>query len=381
MSFNSPVIYLNNAATSWPKAPKVSDAIQNQLLDPFAALSSRGSFISSDPIAKVRKIIANVYHINNPNQVILTANATMSLNIVLRGLIKNNYNVLTSRAEHNSVLRPLYHLQNEKENVKIDICETDECGKILTTQMLQKLSTKIDLLVISHASNVTGSINDVSEIFAKAHQNETLTVLDASQTSGHIDVDINELNADVIVFTGHKGMLGPQGTGGFVLANENIEMDSYFVGGTGVLSDLQFHPTSLPMKYEAGTPNTLAFSGLNTALEWLTFNQKSHHSQALEITTHMVNELKKVKGINILNSENIKMPIISMIFDNWSVEEAGYILENSFGIICRTGLHCAPLIHRNIHTSPKGTLRISPSGFTTSNEIELVIEAIRRLGS
>ncbi|HGE70809.1 TPA: aminotransferase class V-fold PLP-dependent enzyme, partial [Candidatus Poribacteria bacterium] len=206
------------------------------------------------------------------------------------------------------------------------------------------------------------------------------TLLDASQSLGHIQFKVDEIQADIIAFTGHKALHGPPGTGGLYVSPE-IELDQIFVGGTGVRSDLMLHPQEMPTRHEAGTPNLPAFYGLSTALEWHNQNHKEFCKKADDLTNKLIKGLKDIPNVEVFDNfdNSMRVPIVSFRIKGWEIEEVGYILNQSFGIICRTGLHCAPLIHKAIGSFPDGTIRFSLSGFNTYSEVETAVDAVRKI--
>ena len=371
-------IYLNNAASAWPKAPGVARAVQAAIED-FPEHPGRTVTDSNDILTECRVTLADLLNISDPNQVVLTMNATHALNIVFPGLSSCLKKVITTATEHNSVLRPLYHLK-QRNNLSIAIVGLDSNGTLDFEEFEKQLATEPSLVVINHASNVTGRINDVKKFFTKAKEVGAITLLDASQSLGHVTVHPEEMFADLVVFTGHKGLRGPAGTGGLYVSPK-INLEQFLVGGTGVRSDLLLHPPDMPMRLESGTPNVPCFSGLLTALKWIEKYGESYYKKEQQHFRKLWDALKEIPKVKIFDDvEGVdRTGVISFCIEGWSVEEIGYVLEESFGIISRTGLHCAPLIHKAIGSLPGGTIRFSVSGFNTEEQIETVISAVKRL--
>jgi len=371
--------YFNNAATAWPHAPGVPEAVADALrLMPIHAGRSSGA--ENEVLLDCRRQLCALFKVDNPDRIILTANATQSLNQVIFGLeLAAGDHVVTSQAEHNSVLRPLHHLKRDR-GIRLDIVGFGEDGQLDVDAFKELIDNKTRLVVLNHVSNVTGEQLPVEEIFSHAKSFGAITVLDASQSLGCIHVWAQPLQADIIVFTGHKGLRGPPGTGGFYVA-PGINLAQVMVGGTGVRSDLELHPEEMPIRLEAGTPNLPGLSGLNVALRWLNNEGARFYQQAQQKTAQMRNALQQIDGISIFGRANpeINSGIISFQINGWSVAEAGQALQESFGIICRSGLHCAPLIHSAIGSAPEGTIRFSLSGFTTEEEINWAIKAVQKL--
>jgi cysteine desulfurase family protein len=369
-------IYLNNAASSWPKAPGVAESVNQALLDyPFHPGRSSGA--AADPLNECRFLIKELLGVSDNSSIVLTENATYALNIAILGTkLQKGDLVISTVMEHNSVLRPLYHLK-EKNEIKIILVPCDEKCNLDMESYERALRDNPALVIINHASNVTGKVNDIEVLFSKAKQAGAVTLLDASQTMGSIPVNPIQLQADMVAFTGHKSLCGPPGTGGLYV-NPAIKLAHSITGGTGVKSESLTHPEYMPTRLEAGTPNIPAFSGLATALKWLNNNAEKLHEKKKKLTQMLINNLTGISGLRVFGDFN-SSGIVSFIINDWHVEEIGYILEQSFGILCRTGLHCAPLIHQSIGSFPDGTVRFSLSGFNTEEDIESATIAVRKM--
>ncbi len=373
------VRYLNNAATSWPKAPGVAEAVAEAIRE-APSDPARSVAVTADVMAECRQKIAALLDVDHPNRIVLTNNATHALNLAIFGLrLPVGAKVVTTVTEHNSVLRPLNHLA-ERKGLQINFVGSDSTGKLDCDQFDRIVSEGAHLVVMNHISNVTGQVNDVAWFFEKAKSVGAVTVLDAAQSLGCIKVHPKELKADLVAFTGHKCLFGPQGTGGLYVA-PHIDLEHLIVGGTGVRSDLPFHPDDMPTRLEAGTPNLPAFAGLAAALRW-------HEKQSLEMSSRsgylakMLRELlSEISGVKLYGRENACSGVVSFKLDGWCVEETGYVLNQSFGIVCRAGLHCAPLIHKYIGSAPEGTVRFSISGFNSEDDIIAAAHAVRRLAN
>jgi selenocysteine lyase/cysteine desulfurase len=317
---------------------------------------------------------------DQPDRIVLTQNATHALNLAILGIgLKPGDEVVTSFAEHNSMLRPLARLE-EKLGLGLNIIGMTNEGALDTDAFEKALSRLPRLVALNHVSNVTGRIYPVAAMFDRARQAGAVTLLDASQSLGHVPVDARELNADVIAFTGHKGLRGPAGTGGLYVA-PGIDLDQVIVGGTGIRSDLRLHPPEMPIRLEAGTPNIPALAGLAAALRWHEENSGQIRKMERARAEQLRSGLRDIPRVRLFD-DMVDIPgtgIISFRIEGWEIEETGFALAESFGIICRTGLHCAPLIHKEIGSAPEGTVRFSPSAFTTEAEIEHTLGAVRRL--
>lgn len=372
------LIYLNDAATAWPLAPGVIDAMLSSLSQPIST-AGRGEESLRNSCELCRKSIAQSVNIKNSNRIVLTHNATHSLNIAIAGLDSRYFKkVITTVFEHNSVLRPLrYRIQ--KEGGELEVIGLNENGELDVEGFEKSIKNNATLVVITHASNVTGYILPINELFKLAKKYNVITILDAAQTWGVIPISPYELSADIIAFTGHKGMRGPTGTGALYIA-EHVDIEPVFSGGTGIWSELEYQPIEMPIRLEVGTPNEHGFSGLNAAINWNIFNLDNQASNSNNLLNKLISELQLINDVKLFGITTCvnKLPIVSFQINNWPVEEVGLILNNSFNIKCRTGLHCAPLIHKYWGIS-EGTIRLSLSGFNTEYEIDYVISAIRTI--
>ena len=335
---------------------------------------------SGNPLEKCRILLAKMLGIKNKDRIVLCSNSTYALNLAIHGYpFRQKGRIITSAMEHNSVLRTVNH-RAQRDNLEIIIIPVDKQGRIITSQYLKELKNKkTDMVVLNHASNVTGIINEIKPLFKEAKEAGAVTLLDASQSMGYIPFTADELYADMIAFTGHKSLLGPPGTGGLYV-DESISLNPVIVGGTGVRSDLLFQPEDMPVRLEAGTPAIPNFAGLAHALEWKN-NKKSDNKHVNSLLNYLEEGIKEIAGVNVISVDPPRTPVISFTLKNWDVEEGGYILQESFGIICRSGLHCAPLIHKYIGTAPRGSIRFSLSLFNTKEEVDYAIDSLRKLAS
>jgi selenocysteine lyase/cysteine desulfurase len=373
-----PGVYLNNAASAHPRAPGVAEAVRDALLRPVD-VPGRSGAAGVDVQADCRDRLASLLGCGEPARIVLTTNATHALNIAIFGLgLKPGDLAVTTVTEHNSVLRPLNHLKSR--GVRVVIIGLDSTGGLDASAFDAALASGPALVVVNHGSNVTGRINDVGRWFEKARDGGAVTLLDASQTIGSVSVPAVDLHADMVAFTGHKALLGPPGTGGLYV-RPGLDLSPLIVGGTGVRSDLPLHPDYMPARLEAGTPNVPALAGLAVALRWLESNGEAFRSCERRAAARLRHELARVPGARIVDSpaDVPRTGVVSFRIDGWSVEECGHVLQESFGVTCRTGLHCAPLIHEALGTAPEGTVRFGVSGFTTDWQIEAAVAAVRKM--
>jgi cysteine desulfurase / selenocysteine lyase len=373
-------LYFDNSATSWPKPEKVYTAAEIQMRQMCGnpGRSGHTRTLEADRlIYKVRCALADLFNINDPARIIFTLNATDALNLALKGYLNKGDHVLYTALDHNSVLRPLGRLRQEGliQSTMIP-CSVEGQPDLdfLETAYLPNTS----LFIINHASNVVGTIAPLEEMVKSAHRRGVKVLVDAAQTAGAIPIDIQSLNLDLLAFTGHKCLLGPTGTGGLYVKT-GIDLKPLREGGTGSQSELDQHPLSMPERLESGTLNSSGLAGL---LEGINFiqetgleNIRKHESNIRSYLYNRLLKFPKVKLFGPADPDNCAGSLSFKIADT-DCGEIGYLLENNYGILCRTGLHCAPLVHRAINTFPEGTVRLSPGYFTCTEDIDYLVKAI-----
>jgi len=368
-------VYLNNAATSFPKVPGLGKEVA-AFLEKTPKHPGRTGGGNEDVLNLCRSELADLIREEDPSDIVLCKNSTEALNIVIHGLELNGVTVVTTAMEHNSVLRPLYILQ-KKGKIKLEIVPCDKEGRVLARKWEKKIAeVSPKLVVLNHASNVTGAVNNAKQLLSYAKKHGCITILDASQSLGLIDINNKKLESDVIVFTGHKYLLGPTGTGGFYV-NKKINIDPVFVGGTGVRSDLREMPPEMPFKLEAGTHILPMIAGLLHSLKWN--KENPIHLSEMEILTNKLERGLLEKKVKVIKVNGERTFMVSFVIPEKNLNEVGFVLERGYDIICRTGLHCAPLIHQCIGTVPEGSIRFSISRFTTREEIDYTINAVGEL--
>lgn len=367
-------IYLNNAATSWPKPPCVAEAVQQALLH-MPEEGNRGGIGTFDVLEAVRQELALWLGVSKPGQIALGCNATWGLNQGIFGfpLVPGDW-VLTTCAEHNAVLRPLHRLQNQ--GILVKFVHTRPAGQVDEQQWEAALkAVRPKLCIFTHASNVTGAVQNVETLTALAKSYGARVLLDVSQTLGWIPVELEKWGVDMAAFTGHKYLLGPQGTGGLYVS-QDLTLMPRLLGGTGIYSDLEDMPQEMPLHLEAGTGNEPSFHGLLAAMSW----SRSHpldRKAATEKLQKFRQELHAL-GCQVLDPLGETTPVISFTIPGMTPNEAGYILRESYDIICRAGLHCAPKLMEDLNLQG-GTIRFSLSRFTTEEEMEAALSAVKDL--
>ncbi len=372
-------VYLNDAAGAWPKAPGVVQAVCDAM-QAEPAEQGRGNGHDEDSSTRCRRCLAELLNVEDPSTIALTTNATHALNLALFGLPPSAFkNVVTSVAEHNSVLRPLAHRQRD-EGFAITRIGLAEDGNLDMAAVCKAIDDRPSLVVLTHASNVTGCVFPVAEVFAMAKAVGAITVLDAAQSFGRISVKPDELHADAVALAGHKGVRGPAGTGALWTSPE-LDLKPLLVGGAGVRSDLVFQPSDMPAKLEAGTPNGPAIAGLATAAAWCAKHGTEAHRKEYGLARRLRKALMSIPGVTLYGNVDAEIGIVSFTVKGWDVEEFGFVLDASYGIICRAGLHCAPQIHEAIGSAPHGTVRLSLSGFNTECDVDEALTAIHELAT
>ena len=367
------IVYLNNAATSWPKPQCVAEAVSGAIAEKPGS-ANRAGIEDFDVFSIVRKKMAEILGTAEASHIALGSNATWGLNLGIFGYpFRKGDKVVTTKAEHNSVLRPLYALER-RGVIEVVYVDTDLTGRVCPDKWEEALNRyKPALAVFNHASNVTGAVNDAKTLSGTAKTAGADVLIDVSQSCGWIAVEADEWGADMIAFTGHKYLLGPQGTGGLYV-RPGLQLSPHMIGGTGVHSDMETMPEEMPTRLEAGTANEPSFYGLFAALDWAKRNPAEIQSRDEKLST-MRRGLTDA-GAHVILPEGESIPTISFNIPGHSPAETGYLLSESYDIICRTGLHCAPKIFGCIGRT-EGTVRFSLSRFTTMDEIYFAIDAVR----
>ena len=376
-------IYLDNAATSFPKPKEVATAVYDFMVNNGTS-SGRGSYkkaMQSDYIVyECRKLIGKLFNFDNPKKVVLTSNVTDSLNIAMRGILKENDHVITSSLEHNAVWRCLKTLERDI-NIKIDTVECSKDG-ITNPQDIKKYIKKdTALIVFTQASNVLGTIQPIREIGAIAREYNIPFLVDSAQSAGAMKIDVKEDNIDILAFTGHKSLLGPMGTGGLII-NTDIDIKPLKAGGTGGDSAYEYQPDYYPNHLETGTSNVSGIAGLREAIKFLNKEGiENIHNKEKELTKYALEKLETVKDIEIYGPKDCEkmLSVISFNIKYKRPEDVGSILDQKYDIMLRAGLHCAPTAHSVIGTKERGTLRIGLGYFNEKEDIDKLVEALNNL--
>jgi cysteine desulfurase family protein len=377
-------IYFDNAATSWPKPPAVRDALDEYFLDAGGNPGRSGhrmSIAAARLVESSREALAELFNIKDPSQIVFTHNATHALNVAIYGLLRSGDRVVTTSIEHNSVMRPLRHLEKSGVQLTVVACGTD--GTLDLNRLKDALLPGTRLLVTTHGSNVAGTLIPVKQVAALARNRNVLYLVDAAQTAGAVPIDLQDMGMDLLAFSGHKGLLGPTGTGGLYI-REGVRLSPLMRGGTGSDSSHETQPEFLPDVHESGTLNVAGIAGLGAALRFLretgTDAVRAHEQK---LVSQFLAGLREIPGITIYGPGDaaLQCGVVSFNVGRASPSEVGLILDEQFGIMARTGLHCAPAAHRTLGTFPAGTVRFSFGWFNTTAEVENSLEALRKTAS
>lgn len=372
------MIYLDNAATYHPKSSRIPSAIASYLADVVSSPGRGGhrQAIKAEEILDSTRIKAQrLFSAPSSEQFHFCANATHGLNFIIQGLLETGNRVLTTALEHNSTLRPLKKMAQERQ-VEVDIVPCGRDGAIDPSDVIRAIRPHTQLVVLNHASNVIGTILDLEPIVKFCANHDILTLIDASQTAGLLPINLSDLPIDFLVTTGHKALRGPSGTG-LIFSRSIGRLKPTLVGGTGGNSLSLFHPQNSHSIFEAGTPNYLGIAGLNAALEEI-LETPSCLSAEINLARFLSNHLRDIEGVTVYGPQvwTSRVPIVSFNIKALSPQFVLGVLDDDHDIIVRAGLHCAPLAHQMIGTAPGGTVRASLSHATTSADIEALIQAV-----
>jgi cysteine desulfurase / selenocysteine lyase len=382
-------IYLDNAATSFPKPDSVyaaADTYMRQLGVAFGRGSHTGTSDAARLLAQCRQRLARILDAESGERVAFTFNCTDGLNLLLRGVLRQGDRVVTSTMEHNSVLRPLQQLKSEFDLSLVHVDFDRTTGLVDADAFVRELHhSQTRLAVLNHASNVTGIVQPVEAISAAAHETGALLMLDAAQTVGHIPFSVRDLNVDMLASAGHKGLLGPLGTG-ILYIRDGLEDEILPIrsGGTGTDSESLLQPPFMPTKFESGNMNMPGLAGLNAAAEWiLQQTVESLHCQITTLSKQLSYELRHISGVTVYGDTELQnVGIVSFTVNGMDSQDVAAVLDQSFQIRCRAGLHCAPLVHRTLGTIPTGgTVRLSPGPFTVQADVTKAVEAVSQLAA
>ena len=375
------MIYLDSSATSFLKPPQVAEAVFRS----FNTIGNAGrgahapTLNASRLIYDTREKLAALFGTPDPSRIAFTCNATEALNIAIHGAIHPGEHVITTACEHNSVLRPLY--LKEKEGTELTIIPADKKGRIRYDLLESSVKSNTSAIVLTHASNLSGNVTDLAFVSNFAKKHGLLLIVDASQTAGSLPINVVQIGIDILCFTGHKGLFGPQGTGGLYV-REGLTLSPLKSGGSGIHSFDRQHPTDMPTALEAGTLNGHGIAGLNAGLDYiLSTGVKNIHAKEISLARRFVNGISDISDLKLYGDIDapLRTPIISLNIGNMSSASVSDILWEDYEICVRAGAHCAPLMHKTFGTEKQGAVRFSFSCFNTEAEIDTAIQAMHEI--
>ena len=379
------MIYLDNAATSFPKPKRVYDRMDRFLREEAANPGRSGhrlSVAAESQIVQARNVLAKFFGAEHPERIIFTLNCTDSLNIAIKGALKEGDHVITTILEHNSVLRPLNALETARK-ITVTKLKPSRTGLIDPQDVKKAFQKNTRLVATTHASNVIGIIQPIREIGRLVRGEDALFLVDAAQTAGVISIDVERDFIDLLAFPGHKALYGPPGTGGLYVG-ERAKLIPWREGGTGFNSESQTHPDAFPFALEGGTPNSVGIIGLREGVSFITeegIEKIQAHERSL--VKKLREELKQIPGITLHGSDDVTKSVapVSFLVEGIEPQEFAIVLDQSFHVAVRAGLHCAPLMHEFLGTAPQGSIRFSPGYFNTLDEINQAVRAVREIQS
>ncbi|ACA45865.1 aminotransferase class V-fold PLP-dependent enzyme [Clostridium botulinum] len=378
-------VYLDNAATTYPKPEKVYSSILNYMKN-VGASPGRGGYenaLTGDRMVyKCRQSLINLFNFNKIENVVFTSNITASLNILIKSIVKDGWHVITSSMDHNSVIRPLVSLEKSNK-IELDILNCSEEGLINIEDFKNAIKDSTKLVVLSHASNIVGTIQPLEAIGKICKEKGIYFIIDSAQTAGVLPLNFQNLNCNALAFTGHKSLLGPQGIGGFIIDDELNNIATNFIeGGTGSLSESTLQPDFLPDKFESGTMNTPGIAGLLAGIEYINEEGLNAIKEREEyLSREFINGLLNIDSVKVYGplDASLRTATISINSSKIDNSELGFLLDSEFGIMVRTGLHCAPLAHKTIGSFPQGTLRFSFGAFNDIKDINYALYALNSI--
>lgn len=376
-------IYLDHAASSWPKPPQVLQAMQ-ECLEQYAANPGRGSHSmavkASRTLFEGRKRLAKLFGVRNPNDISYALNTTMALNQAIQGFLSEGDHVICTSVEHNSVRRPLEYVKR-RYGVQVTYVETDAAGNLNMDRVKEEVRSHTKLIVCSHSSNLLGSILPVASLGQLCEDKGIKLLVDAAQSAGVLPIDVGRMGIHMLAFPGHKGLLGPQGTGGLYL-HPDLVLEPLLHGGTGSQSEAIEQPNVRPDRYEAGTQNTVGIAGLIEGMKYIEEKTvEAIYAAEWSLTQRMMQGLSEIQGIQLLGpaAGEERTGLVSFTLANADSSEVAFILDQSFGIAVRAGFHCTPLAHETAGTTQWGAVRASVGCHTTEDEADRFVQAVREI--
>jgi cysteine desulfurase family protein len=382
--FAMKTIYFDNAATSWPKPEETYTAMDHfsRAIGGSPGRSGhRLSIESGRVIMHTRDTLCRLLHIDDPFQLVFTKNATEALNLAIFGLLLPGDHVITSSMEHNSVMRPLREL--ESKGVEVSVIRCSPRGELDPGDLMTAIKKNTKAVILTHASNVTGTIMPVREVGNITREHGLILCVDSAQTAGVLPIDVSEMNLDLLAFSGHKSLFGPQGTGGlYIRKGLEKQIVPLMVGGTGSRSEFESQPDFMPDRYESGTLNTAGLAGLGAGAEYILRKGIGHiRTKEILLTQYFLDGLKSISSVRIYGPgvASRQISVVSFNVDGLTPSEVSLAFDEQYGVLSRPGLHCAPAAHRTIGTFPGGSVRVSFGFFNTEEEISYALDALQQL--
>lgn len=381
-------IYLDQASTSFPKAPGVAQAMMDYLTMNGVNVN-RGCYSSAysaeEVIYETRQLLAELFHFSKCKNVIFTPNVTTSLNFILKGFLKPGDHILVSAMEHNAVMRPVVQLASSGISFDRIPCRTD--GSMILEKVEELIRPETKAIVTLHASNVCGTRMPLDALGEICQRHQLYFVVDSAQTAGIVPINMDKMHIDALAFTGHKGLRGPQGTGGFLVSQELAEqMEPLISGGTGSVSHTEEIPDFMPDRFESGTPNLPGIYGLHEALLYLkTHSLQAINEKELSLTGYFLEQLQALddtgRHIRIIGKKDLtdRNAVVSIQTPEIDMSQMAWQLDNEYGVMTRVGLHCAPNAHKTLGTYPAGTIRFSFGPENTKNELDFAIQGLKKI--
>mgnify|MGYP001035363218 CR=1 FL=1 len=375
------VIYLDNAATSWPKPRSVSEAMI-ECMEQYGANPGRGSHRMSVQASRIlfetRVNLSRLFNIRNPNDISFALNTTAALNLAIRGFVRKGDHVILTSIEHNSVRRPIEYLKRTI-GVEVTYVNADGQGCVTPKQVEEAIRPNTSLVVVNHSSNLLGTILPVAEIGEVCRKHGVKLLVDAAQSAGTLPIDVEAMSIDMLAFPGHKGLMGPQGTGGLYV-HPSIELEPLMLGGTGSQSESIEQPTVRPDRYESGTQNTVGLAGLNAGVRYIqNEGVENIHNKEWQLTQRLIEGLMRIDKVAVYGPPpgSNRTAIVAFNVQGMDSAQVAHMLDRHYDIAVRAGYHCAPLAHDTAGTLEQGAVRASPGYFTTEDEIDALIHAVQ----
>lgn len=375
-------VYLDNAATSWPKPETVYQAV-DRFMREVGATPGRGGHWREEEAARIadeaRAALAQLFNAPDPAGIAFTMNTTQALNMALKGILQSGDHVITSSIEHNAMWRPLKALEGRGVAVTAVPCAAD--GMLDPADVAAAIGPNTRLIALLHASNVLGTILPIAEVGRIAHDHEIPFLVDAAQTAGAYPIDMTSMHIDLLAFPGHKGLYGPHGTGGLVV-RPGLTLETWIEGGSGTESEPETMPEALPLRLEAGTHNAAGIAGLLAGVQFVLEQGVEHiREHELALTAALIEAVRDVPGLAVLGPADLaqRTAVVSVTVEGYVPDQLAFVLDQVYDVATRAGLHCAPQAHRTAGTLASGALRFSPGAFNTADEIAYAAESLRSI--